>query len=111
MSVTTSTENVEKVVRPPMNPVITNRRNSGGRPALAAKKTAATPTRDAPIRLDASVPSGTVGKTAFKPRLSVQRSNAPSPAPTKMERIEEINVRSLFESGFRNGRGIREPMP
>jgi hypothetical protein len=37
---------------------------------------------------DASVPSGTVGNTAFRLRLKTQRSKAPKPAPMKMESIE-----------------------
>jgi len=44
MSVTNSAEKVEKVVRPPQKPVITNRRHSGATALYVAKKATATPT-------------------------------------------------------------------
>jgi hypothetical protein len=45
MSVTASAENVEKVVSPPMKPVITKSLDSEGKPACSEKKATATPTR------------------------------------------------------------------
>ena len=56
--VTTSAENVEKVVSPPKNPVTQSKRHSGGRPDLILKVAVATPTRKPPMRLAAS----TLGK-------------------------------------------------
>ena len=71
--VTTSAENVEKVVSPPRNPVTQSSRHSGGRPDLMLKVAVATPTRKPPSRMAANVPSGTVGNTGFSISPSHQR--------------------------------------
>src|SRR5581483_4708569 len=79
--VTVSAENVEKVVSPPRNPVVTSRRISAGSASKCDITPIATPMSSPPSRFAASVPRGSVGKTGLRRIPSHQRSHAPAAAP------------------------------
>ena len=55
---TTSPENVEKVVSPPKNPVMTSKRHSGASSGRYAKKAKAQPIKKPPSKFAHSVPRG-----------------------------------------------------
>src|SRR5579885_71769 len=67
-SVTVSPENVEKVVSPPRNPVVMNKRNSGDNEENCANAPIVRPMIRPPSRLAASVPSGMVGNSGLNAR-------------------------------------------
>src|SRR5438105_6099911 len=81
ISVEISPENVENVVKPPRNPVVTMRRASGDSKVWRVMSSIANPIRRPPNRLATSVPSGSVGKTGLRTMLKPQRIHAPTAAP------------------------------
>ena len=85
---TTSTEKLEKVVRPPKKPVITNNFHSGDRLGLLAKNATAIPTIYPPTILEIKVPNGSVEAMLTVTKLNPALSNAPRPAPQKIARID-----------------------
>ncbi len=81
-SSTVSSENVDIVLSPPRNPVIINKRHSGGKCVPANAKT---PAPAQAITFATSVPAGKnwVPKTTSVARPMSQRNTPPQPAPIK----------------------------
>jgi len=88
IKLTTSTEKLEKVVRPPKKPVITNNFHSGDRLGLLPKNATAIPTIYPPTILEIKVPNGSVEVMLTVAKLNPALSNAPRPAPQKIARID-----------------------
>src|SRR5438552_12604850 len=86
-SVTISPENVENVVSPPRNPVVTSSRASGESTAWRVMNSIAKPISRPPNRFAASVPNGSVGNTGLNRLPSPQRIHAPTAAPPPTARI------------------------
>ncbi|CAM5575840.1 hypothetical protein RLIN73S_07447 [Rhodanobacter lindaniclasticus] len=82
--VAASPENVEKVVRPPRKPVITNSCSSGDTAWKLRNRPIATPISRPPMRFAASVPIGKGGNTGLSSAPSPQRNQQPSAPPTPM---------------------------
>src|SRR5438128_2619207 len=93
-SVTISAENVENVVSPPRNPVVTSKRNSGVNTACRVRSSIAKPISKPPRRLALSVPSGTVGNSGLRRMPSPQRNQAPIAAPPPTARIPPQGIQN-----------------
>ena len=91
-NVTTSAENVENVVNPPRNPVMTISRHSVATAACVLKKFKAMPIKKPPNRFAARVPRGMVEDMALSCRPSNQGNKAPAEAPAQIARIEYISA-------------------
>jgi hypothetical protein len=88
MAVTTSAEKVEKVVRPPKNPVTVSNRHWGDNVGNVKNTAIAIPIKYAPKMFATNVPGGSCGKVEFSRFAKYQRTSAPSDAPIAMATMD-----------------------
>lgn len=86
INVTVSAENVEKVVKPPRNPVAIARRAASDKNRWLLVTAIKIPIKKPPTIFAANVPRGMDGKMEFNMFPSHQRSIAPSEAPMQIEK-------------------------
>src|SRR5476649_1079041 len=94
---TTSSEKVEKVVKPPQKPVVSNSFHTGSRWVIRLKMAMPSPMINAPTRLTVKVPRGKTGLIPFIFKLTYQRATLPTPPPIKTA-SNVLNIKAFRKS-------------